>query len=230
LFLAAAASLAQQKVAAPTAKESLQQQTNRPPRVVKAERFLAQRGWKPGQTQPGAGAAHLHGRAISSASQPHSQGQTQSSTSWQSLGPAGVQSLNIGLISGRVSALALDPSDSTGNVLYLGTTGGGVWQASNAGTSNVANIAFLPLTDTLSSLSDLLDASISIGALSVQPGGVCSSTGGTGVILAGTGDPNDALDSYYGAGILRYASVKGVCTLQLVQATSDVEDNLGAED
>ena len=26
--------------------------------------------------------------------------------------------------------------------------------------------------------------------------------GGTGVILAGTGDPNDALDSYYGAGIL----------------------------
>jgi hypothetical protein len=126
--------------------------------------------------------------------------------------------------------LALDPSDSTGNVLYVGTSGGGVWQASNAGTSNPANIAFLPLTDTLSSLSDLRDASISIGALSVQPGGTCSSAGGTGVILAGTGDPNDALDSYYGAGILRYAPVNGVCTWQLVQSTSDVEDSLGAED
>ena len=33
-------------------------------------------------------------------------------------------------------------------------------------------------------------------AFTVQPGE-------TGVILAGTGDPNDVLDSYYGAGILR---------------------------
>jgi hypothetical protein len=230
LFLAAKASLAQQKIPTVSPGESLPQQTHRPPRVVKAERFLAQRGWKPGQTQPGVGAAHLHGRSTSAASQPRSQGQAQSTTSWQPLGPAAVQSLNIGLVSGRVSALALDPSDSTGNVLYVGTTGGGVWQASNAGTSNPANIAFLPLTDTLSTLSDLRDASISIGALSVQPGGTCSSTGGVGAILAGTGDPNDALDSYYGAGILRYASVKGVCTWQLVQSTSDVEDNQGALD
>jgi hypothetical protein len=112
----------------------------------------------------------------------------------------------------------------------VGTSGGGVWQTSNAGTSNPANITFLPLTDSLSSLSNLRDASISIGALSVQPGGTCSSTGGTGAILAGTGDPNDALDSYYGAGMLRYAPVNGVCTWQLVQSTSDVEDNLGAQD
>jgi len=180
--------------------------------------------------QAWAGAAHLRGRAISAATQPRSQGQGQPATSWQALGPLAVQSLNSGLVSGRVTSLALDPSDPTGNVLYVGTTGGGVWQSSNAGTSNVANIAFLPLTDTLSTLSDLRDASISIGALSVQPGGTCSSTGGTGAILAGTGDPNDALDSYYGAGILRYALVNGVCTWQLVQSTSDVEDNLGAQD
>jgi len=221
--LVATASHAQAKVPVPTDK-----QTHLPPRVLQAERFLAQRGWKPGQARSWAGAAHLRRGAISAATQP--QGQGQSVPSWTALGPAAVQSLNIGLVSGRVSALALDPSDSTGNVLYVGTSGGGVWQASNAGTSNPANIAFLPLTDTLSSLSDLRDASISIGALSVQPGGTCSSAGGTGVILAGTGDPNDALDSYYGAGILRYAPVNGVCTWQLVQSTSDVEDSLGAED
>lgn len=228
--VAATASPAQVRASAPPAQSSPQQQVHRPPRVLQAERFLAQRGWKKGQTQPRARTAQLRSRAISAATQPRSQGQTQPAPTWQALGPLSVRSLNLGLVSGRVTTLALDPSDSTGNLLYVGTTGGGVWQASNAGTSNPANIAFLPLTDTLSTLSDLRDASISIGALSVQPGGVCSSTGGTGVILAGTGDPNDALDSYYGAGILRYASVNGVCTWQLVQSTSDVEDNLGAQD
>ena len=43
--------------------------------------------------------------------------------------------------------------------------------------------------------------------------------GGTGVVLAGTGDPNDALDSYYGAGILR--SADGGSTWNLVQITAD---------
>jgi hypothetical protein len=49
-------------------------------------------------------------------------------------------------------------------------------------------------------------------ALSVQPAG-------TGVFLAGTGDPNDALDSYYGAGILR--SADGGITWSLISTTSD---------
>ena len=49
--------------------------------------------------------------------------------------------------------------------------------------------------------------------------------GGTGVILAGTGDPNDVLDSYYGAGILR--STDGGNTWSLIQKTDDVEDGLG---
>jgi hypothetical protein len=43
--------------------------------------------------------------------------------------------------------------------------------------------------------------------------------GGTGVILAGTGDPNDALDSYYGAGVLR--STDGVNSWSLIQVTAD---------
>jgi hypothetical protein len=123
-------------------------------------------------------------------------GVAQSGGSWQPLGPAGVISQNYGLVTGRITALALDPSDTTGNTLYVGTTGGGIWKSQNAGTSNTSEVVFTALTDALPAMSGALDASISIGALSVQPGG-------TGVILAGTGDPNDALDSYYGAGILR---------------------------
>jgi hypothetical protein len=115
-------------------------------------------------------------------------------------------------VTGRISSIALDPSDTTGNRVYLGTTGGGVWLAQNAATSSPSNVAFTPLTDNLAALIDITDASISIGALTVQPGG-------TGVILAGTGDPNDALDSYYGAGILR--SVDGGNSWSLIQLTVD---------
>jgi hypothetical protein len=68
------------------------------------------------------------------------------------------------------------------------------------------------MTDTLGAMSGARDASISVGAITVQPGG-------TGVILAGTGDPNDALDSYYGAGILR--STDGGDTWSLIAATAD---------
>lgn len=132
-----------------------------------------------------------------------------------------VQTPGFGLVTGRISAVALDPSDATGNRLYLGTTGGGVWVAQNAGISNPFNVSFSPLTDTLAALGGVTDASISIGALTVQ-------LGGTGVILAGTGDPNDVLDSYYGGGILR--SVDGGNTWTLTSRTPDAEQGLGAQD
>jgi hypothetical protein len=145
---------------------------------------------------------------------PHLPAQSAGSAAWQALGPAAVESLSYGsspvLVSGRITALALDPSDATGNTLYVGATGGGVWLSQNAATSNAANVTFTPLTDNLSALSGQFDASITIGALSVQPGG-------TGVILAGTGDPNDALDSYYGGGILR--SADGGKTWSLISTT-----------
>jgi hypothetical protein len=136
----------------------------------------------------------------------------QGSGTWQPLGPTAVVSQNYGLVTGRITALALDPSDATGNTLYVGATGGGVWRSQNAGTSSPTNIIFTPLTDNLLAMSGAGNVSISVGALTVQPGG-------TGVILAGTGDSNDALDSYYGAGILR--STDGGTTWSLIPATAD---------
>ena len=179
---------------------------NLPPRVVQAQRFLAERGFAPGR----APARGLRKRAKTAVSQ--AQPQSTGVATWLPLGPVAVESQNFGLVTGRISALALDPSDATGNTLYAGTTGGGVWLSQNANTSNPANIAFSPLTDDLPAVSGAVDASISIGALIVQPGG-------TGVILAGTGDPNDALDSYYGAGILR--STDGGITWSLISTTAD---------
>jgi hypothetical protein len=120
--------------------------------------------------------------------------------SWQAMGPNQIASLSYGLVTGRVSSVAVDPNDGTGNTVYLGTTGGGVWKSTNA-AGVTGNVAFAPLTDTLSVFSagagSAVTASLSIGAVSVAPGG--------GVLLAGTGDVNDATDSYYGEGILRSA-------------------------
>ncbi|MGA2649199.1 MAG: choice-of-anchor D domain-containing protein [Terracidiphilus sp.] len=189
-----------------------------PPRVKQAQRFLSQRGFTAGQTPARLGPMHGIGRQA--LAQAASTSATTSTATWQTLGPAAVLTPSYGLVTGRVSAVALDPSDTTGNRLYVGTTGGGVWVAQNAGTSNAANVVFTPLTDTLASLSGIQDASISIGALTVQPGG-------TGVILAGTGDPNDALDSYYGAGILR--SADGGNTWSLIQTTADLSWGFAGE-
>jgi len=199
-----------------------------PPRVLEAQRFLGERGWTPGhRLTPRVGANHpssfgTPGAAVRSAAAGiQNAGNSASSSTWQPLGPTAVQTPNFGLVTGRVSALALDPSDATGNRLYAGTTGGGVWVANNAAVSTPSSIVFTPLTDTLAALGGASDPSISIGALTVQPGE-------TGVILAGTGDPNDVLDSYYGAGILR--STDGGNTWSLIQQTMDFEQGLSLRD
>jgi len=204
------------------------QSTRIPPRVVEAKRFLAQRGFAPGHRVPPRSSAlrrlggiNLGAPFSTPAVQIQSAGSAASANSWQPLGPTAVQTADFGLVTGRVAAIALDPSDATGNRLYIGTTGGGVWVANNAGVAVPASIVFAPLTDNVPALSGVNDASISIGALTVQPGE-------TGVILAGTGDPNDVLDSYYGAGILR--STDGGNTWSLIPQTVDEEQNLSAKD
>jgi hypothetical protein len=101
-----------------------------------------------------------------------------------------------GLVTGRVTSIAVDPSDPSGNTVYVGTTGGGVWYSTNADANPPASVTFTPLTDNIGDFAPPSPSSLSIGAVSVQPGG-------TGVVLAGTGDPNDASDSYFGVGLLR---------------------------
>ncbi|HEX3473087.1 MAG TPA: choice-of-anchor D domain-containing protein, partial [Silvibacterium sp.] len=130
---------------------------------------------------------------------------------WQPVGPAQVTTSAYGAVTGRISSIAVDPSDASGNTVYVGATGGGVWKSTNAAGSP-GSVSFTPLTDTLSAYAATDIASLSIGAVTVQPGG-------TGVVLAGTGDPNDATDSYYGAGLLR--SADGGVTWNLIKTTSD---------
>jgi hypothetical protein len=134
---------------------------------------------------------------------------------WQPLGPSSIVSATYNNLSGRVTSIAPDPNDTTGNTVYLGTTGGGVWKSTNA-AGPLSSVTFAPLTDTLPVFSanagNSAIPSLSIGALAVQPSV-------NPVLIAGTGDPNNATDSYYGEGLLR--SADGGLTWTLIQNSSD---------
>lgn len=157
-----------------------------------ANKFLAQRSIS---KMPRGEAARDYANALTALARAQATPSVTSSGAWTSVGPQQVSTSRFGLITGRVTTIAVDPSDKSGNTVYLGTTGGGVWFSNNA-AGPPGSVTFKPLTDTTSAYSAPGAYSLSIGAITVQPGA-------TGVILAGTGDPNDASDSYYGEGILR---------------------------
>ena len=133
---------------------------------------------------------------------------------WQPLGPNQIVTSQFGDVTGRVTSIAIAPWDASGNTVYLGSTGGGVWRSNNAAASDSTTVTWQPLTDDPPAFSGIDITSLSIGAVSVQPGSTPN-----GVVLAGTGDPNDVLDSYYGAGILR--SGDGGATWTLIRQSSD---------
>ncbi len=139
---------------------------------------------------------------------------------WHPIGPNTVSSLSFGSLSGRVLSLAVDPNDTTGNTVYLGTAGGGVWKSLNAAGA-APSVTFAPLTDTLGVFGSGYKAipSLFIGALAVQPAV-------NPVVLAGTGDPNNNTDSYYGEGILR--STDGGVTWSLIQLANDLPNAIEA--
>jgi photosystem II stability/assembly factor-like uncharacterized protein len=93
------------------------------------------------------------------------------------------------LVSGRVTAIAIDPS--TPDTVYLGTAQGGVWKSTDNGVS------WEPRTDN--------EVSLAIGALALDPHS-------PQVIYAGTGEGNFSGDSYYGAGILKSVNGGGTWT------------------
>ena len=105
-------------------------------------------------------------------------------------------------VSGRATAVAIDPADPTGNTLYIGGAQGGVWKSVNAAASSANNVIWSPVTDD--------QATLSIGAIAIQPG---NSNPANSVILVGTGEADNSADSYFGLGILRSADAGNHWTL-----------------
>lgn len=120
------------------------------------------------------------------------------SGSWTPLGPvplasdaSGIGIQNYNQVSGRATAVAIDPADPTGNTVYIGGAQGGVWQSTTAANPNASTVTWTPIADD--------QATLSIGSIAIQPG---NTNPAQSVILVGTGEANDSADSYYGLGIL----------------------------
>jgi hypothetical protein len=120
---------------------------------------------------------------------------------WQTLGPAPLASdstgqgwQDYGPVSGRVTAVVIDPAETTANTVYVGGAYGGLWRSQNAaGGGNTAGVTWTPLTDNQPTLA--------VGAIALQPGNVSGNL--SNLILVGTGEANASGDSYYGLGFLR---------------------------
>jgi hypothetical protein len=125
---------------------------------------------------------------------------------WNFLGPAptataafnNLTQQNYGPAVGRVTAVAVDQGDTTGNTVYIGGASGGLWKTTNAVSATrtcdsatgvcTANVGWTALTDG--------QATLTVGSIALQPGN-------SNLILVGSGEANNSADSYYGLGILR---------------------------
>jgi hypothetical protein len=105
--------------------------------------------------------------------------------SWISIGPRPVpngssQPGTLGPVTGRVTAIATDPTNAS--IVYLGTAQGGVWRTINGGTSWVA------IFDNAQSLG--------IGAIALAPSN-------HDILYIGTGEANLCADCFAGVGLYR---------------------------
>jgi len=100
---------------------------------------------------------------------------------WKFIGPKPIETpYTDRVVSGRVSAIAIDPTNT--DVIYAGAAEGGVWKTTNAGAT------WTELTDT--------QASLAAGSIAIDPENHLT-------VYVGTGEENFNGDSYYGAGILK---------------------------
>lgn len=109
-----------------------------------------------GRVVPGESAAGLRQRAqqqkmrlrvLRSANNPEKtfalQVQDETTNVWKSLGPSplasdatGTGGQDFGWVSGRATAVTIDPADPSGNTVYVGGAYGGMWKSTNAGPAS----------------------------------------------------------------------------------------------
>lgn len=171
------------------------------------DRVLSRQRWQSaGRNVPSVNSAALRARAIQQKGRLRSASAFNSAPiagAWTSLGPSslpsdasGIGLQDYGFVSGRATAVAIDPNDPSGNTVFAGGAYGGVWKSANAGalSTNASSVSWIPLTDN--------QATLAIGSIAVQPQ-LSNPNPANSIVLAGTGETDSSADSYYGLGILR---------------------------
>src|ERR1700722_4410266 len=102
---------------------------------------------------------------------------------WTSVGPTPTTGGTFSPVTGRVTTIAVDPSDSTGNTVLIGGAQGGIWRSTDAGV-------------TWTAVGDQ-NPSLAMGSIAFAPSSPAT-------VYAGTGEQAAiSFDIYYGAGVLR---------------------------
>ena len=102
---------------------------------------------------------------------------------WSSIGPTPTTGGTFSPVTGRVTTIAVDPSDTTGNTVLIGGAQGGIWRSTDAGV-------------TWAAVGDQ-NASLAMGSIAFAPSSPST-------VYAGTGEQASiGFDIYYGAGVLK---------------------------
>ncbi|CAN5268753.1 hypothetical protein BH20ACI1_BH20ACI1_06180 [soil metagenome] len=112
------------------------------------------------------------------------------SVAWRSLGPAPIPVSASTSYSGRVSAIAVHPTNP--NIVYVGAAQGGVYRTLDGGTT------WTPLMDGAQSLA--------IGSIAVSPSEPTT-------VFVGTGEAAFSADSFFGVGVYRITNADTSPTL-----------------
>ena len=115
---------------------------------------------------------------------------------------------------GPVTALAVDPSDPSGNTVYIGAANGGVWKTTNFLTTNPLGPTWIPLTDFGPTNA------VNIGAIAVFPR---NNDPSQSIIFAGTGDGDGLGATHSSAGVGFLRSMDGGATWQLLDSLNNFE-------
>src|SRR5215472_9179425 len=102
---------------------------------------------------------------------------------WSSIGPTPTTGGFFSPATGRITAIAVDPADASGNTVLVGGAQGGIWQTTDAGV-------------TWAAVGDQ-NASLAMGSIAFAPSSPTT-------VYAGTGEQASiGFDVYYGAGVLK---------------------------
>ena len=145
---------------------------------------------------------------------------------WSPVGATQVSQVQVGLPGtitnrvGRVTAIAADPSDPSGNTVYVGSASGGIWKTTNFLTTDAGGPTYVPLTDFGAV------GSLAIGSIVVIPR---NNNPLQSLVFATTGNaagasPNISIGNVPGVGMIR--SNDGGRTWRIFDSTVNV-DSLG---
>ncbi|OJW21002.1 MAG: hypothetical protein BGO49_30085 [Planctomycetales bacterium 71-10] len=132
-----------------------------------------------------------------------------SHNTWTSVGAASVLTGDVEGSAGRVSALAQDPSDPTGNTFFMGGASGGVWKTTNFLTTDPQGPTYVPLTDFGPT------SGLNIGSITVFPR---NNDPRQSIVIASTGEGDTGTT---GVGFL--ISKDGGATWKLLDSTTNVD-------